>query len=444
MTTTPAATALSDINAPQFSIITKALTSEGSSADGRRRFHATASSTIIDRAGHQISLPAIQKMADKFREGITIFMDHKNEVRNAYGTTDDAQIVQRGPDKNGTPVWDLDIFGVVNDPNPVAKQLHDSIEGGYVKLGCSIDAFVTAKPIQQKSGSLLIDGLDVYAASIVGVPMNQRSWTQKAVRAIKSFYGEADEEDDSMPTSNPFAASEAVLAPLEAVETTVEGAITDPVVEKVVTTANAPALDRQPVMETASEADCPTCGHAKSKGGDCTNAFHDTKKDGGAPQKGGALAVQIDFGGKSIDAVADEAIHKGTTEGGQEADPAATPETAPDDTENVPDPALLQKALAFEASDVVALLGHVQTLVKSLEVRDDKIVELSEALTTAKTDLATRDAEMEVAAKVIEKMMAMPLRPKTVGYVSELDKALPTFLAPEVRKFLSRTAGDDK
>ena len=83
MTTTPAATALSDLNAPQFSIITKALGPATEGTDGRRRFHATASSTIIDRAGHQISLPAIQKMADKFREGITIFMDHKNVVGNA-------------------------------------------------------------------------------------------------------------------------------------------------------------------------------------------------------------------------------------------------------------------------------------------------------------------------------------------------------------------------
>ena len=48
--TPTAATTLSSINAPRFSIVTKAL---GGSTDenGRRRFRATASSTITDRAG---------------------------------------------------------------------------------------------------------------------------------------------------------------------------------------------------------------------------------------------------------------------------------------------------------------------------------------------------------------------------------------------------------
>lgn len=181
-------------DAPHFSIITKALAG-GQDQTGRRRFNAVASSTIVDRQGDEISLKALQQMALKFREGVTIFTDHKNEVFNAFGTTDSAEIVEGGLDpKTGARIWDLKIAGVVNEPNLNAIQLHESITGGYVKLGCSIDAFVTDHKPKQ-AGRYDIDGLDVFAASIVGVPANQRSWAQKAVRAIKSFYGEPEEDD---------------------------------------------------------------------------------------------------------------------------------------------------------------------------------------------------------------------------------------------------------
>lgn len=463
MTTTPAATALSDLNAPQFSIITKALGPAAEGTDGRRRFHATASSTIVDRAGHQISLPAIQKMADKFRDGITIFMDHKNVVGNAYGTTDEAQVIQRGNTKDGAAIWDLDIYGVVNDPNPVAKQLHDSIEGGYVKLGCSIDAFVTAKPTVQKSGSLLIDSLDVFAASVVGVPMNQRSWTQKAVRAIKSFYGEPQEDDVSEDQIEAPVASGAVLELLEKSSEALEGLVVagdpiDPVtgttgpqtitageagpetIEKVMTTQNSPALDRQPVTE--GEANCPTCGHSKSKGGDCTSNFHDTSKSPyDTKKKDGDPVVEIDLGGKSIEALADEVLTKSTTEGGQDAVPAATPETAPDPVDTT-EPAEVQKAMVYEDDDVAALVGHAKTLAKYLEARDEKIDTLSKSLTDVTADRDRLTTENEMAKQVIEKMLAMPLRPQTVGYVADLQKRLPDFLAPEVKDYLTKTAGD--
>ena len=181
-------------NLPEFKIVTKALAG-GTNEAGRRRFNAVASSTITDRQGDEISLKGLQQMAQKFREGVTIFTDHKNEVFNAFGTTDSAEIVEGGIDpKSGARIWDLKIAGNVNEPNPNAVQLHESITGGYVKLGCSIDAFVTDHKPKQ-AGRYDIDGLDVFAASIVGVPANQRSWASKAVRAIKSFYGEPEEDD---------------------------------------------------------------------------------------------------------------------------------------------------------------------------------------------------------------------------------------------------------
>ena len=432
--TTLTAKMLSDAPlAPRFSIITKAL--DGTTdAEGNPRFHATASSSIIDRAGHQISTKALMAMADKFRDGITIFMDHKNEVRNAFGTTDSAELVQRGVDKTGAAVWDLDIWGPVNKPSPDAMQLHESISGGYVKLGCSIDAFVTAKPIVQKSGSLLIDNLDVFAASIVGVPMNQRSWTQKAVRAVKSFYGEPDTEDDMTDDSDVIgqpidqvvekAVDEIVLQP----EDIADGLPIPEVaaVEKALDTTDSAALDTQGL--------CPTCGCTKSGGGDCSDAFHasDTDHDGDA-------AADTDLDSKSIDSLAPEGgIIMGTTTGGQEAaEDAATPETAPG-SEIETDPAEVRKALAFEETDVVALVAHTRMLVKSLTDATQENLTLRKSLSDLTAERDQLAAENDEAKQVIEKVMRMPLRPKTVGIIADFSKSLPDFLAPEVKDFLTK------
>ncbi len=86
---------------------------------------------------------------------------------------------------------------------------------------------------------------------------------------------------------------------------------------------------------------------------------------------------------------------------------------------------------------MVTLAQKVGILVKAIDDRDTRIAELE----------AERDrlaSENEVAKQVIEKMAAAPLRPKTAGVVVDFTKRLPDFLAPEVRDFLQKTAGDTK
>jgi uncharacterized protein YoxC len=104
----------------------------------------------------------------------------------------------------------------------------------------------------------------------------------------------------------------------------------------------------------------------------------------------------------------------------------------------------VRKAVAFEADDVVVLVKHVESLVKTIETRDETIVTLTKDLADLTTERDQLAAENEVAKQVIEKVMAMPLRPKTVGYVADLSKKLPDFLAPEVRNYLTKTAGETK
>lgn len=424
--TTAAGTLLpTEFKAPHFAIVTKALGPAGAADDGRRRFRATASSTITDRAGHAITVKALEQMAQRFREGITIFTDHKNEVEHAYGTTDTAEIIQRGNDpKTGAPIWDLDIAGIVNDPNPNARQLHDSIEGGYVKLGCSIDAFVLDHDRDRKSGTMVIDGLDVFAASIVGVPMNQRSWTQKALRAVKSFYGEPDEEDSVVTKELTPEASEAVVEPLEATPPVMATSVTETVVEDA------------PEIVTKAQI-CTVCGGESPIDG-CTNAFHTpapeqaVESDDTADTEIAGITIES----KSIDAIAPDPLNPVTTEGGQEADPAATPETAPDVESALADPAV-QKALTFETTDVVELVGHVTRLVKALESTNAE-------LTTVREERDRLASENEDARAIIEKVMTMPLRPKTVGYVASLNDRYPDYLAPDVKALLIRKSQENQ
>lgn len=423
-TTTAAGTLLrTEVTAPHFDFITKAIGDAGVSDDGRRRFRATASSTITDRAGHAITVKALEQMASRFRDGITIFTDHKNEVEHAYGTTDTAQIIQRGNDpKTGNPIWDLDIAGVVNDPNPNAKQLHDSIEGGYVKLGCSIDAFVLDHDRDRKSGTMVIDGLDVFAASIVGVPMNQRSWTQKALRAVKSFYNEPDEEDAVVTKELDTEAAEAVVAPLMA------------------TSVTETVVDEAPEVVTKAQV-CVACGGEDAIDG-CSNSFH-TPTPEGAVESAEADATAdtsitgFDVASKGLEVPADDAILSATTTGGQEVASTTDPETAPDAPDVLADPAHVQKALTFETTDVVELVGHVSRLMKALGDKDAEF-------TTLRTERDALASENEDAKKVIEKMIALPLRAKTVGYVEGFTDRYPDYLAPEVKKMLIRKSQENQ
>lgn len=400
MTLAPTARLSPDVKAPRFSIVTKALggTTE---PDGRRRFRATASSTITDRDGDEITLKALQQMAARFREGVTIFTDHDNKVANAFGTTDTAEIIQRGNDpKTGEPIWDLDIAGTVNEPNPNAIQLHDSITGGYVKLGCSIDAFVMKHQPNQK-GRYKVEDIDVFAASIVGVPANQRSWTQKAVRAIKSFYGEPEEDDVAQELTDVTkeVSPESLDAPVE----TILAETSDEPVEEVAEEAADEVAAAEP--ETIEKSMCPECGRSKDDAEGCSNSYHSTEK-----------SVEVD------------------DSGGQES-AQENPETAPIDTAEADPPQ--EKAASVPKEDVRELLGHVQRLVKEIEglrQENERLIALNEKLTKENESVYE---EVGLAKQVIGKVMEQPLRSKTAAYVTSFTDAHRLF-DPDIAAYLSK------
>lgn len=494
---TTAASKLPPLKPGEFRFVTNGLQIEmepgGEDAKGRRRFKAIASSTAKDLRGDEMQMSAMQDMVASFRGGLNVFMDHNHTAENVFGRTDSAEIRdsgQRDP-RNGATIWDLHVGGTVNEPNKKAMELADSIDGGYVSFGTSIGAFVT-KADKKKDGGRDIQHVDCKELSIVGIPMQQRAWTyksadanwtKKAADAAETMLEQNalfDGDDasgietfsmDSESTTEAHEASEAVLGAQEVVvgddgaETVAVAKAMDPSDRQSVLAAlhrvstgehadraevivAARALNVADVAEKGLSDDellvwasvspetrkaaglCPSCGHGTAcdcTSCDCAGHNHDTDHDGDS-------AADTDMDGKAADLDALD-TKSDTTTGGQEA-PEATPETAPA-AEAETDPAPEQKALAFEAADVVELVGHVRTLTGLLDTKSAEIALLTSALDEKTAEVDRLAKENEEAARLIEKVMALPLRRKAVHEVQTFSAQLPDFLAPEVKRLLS-------
>lgn len=385
-----------------FRFVTKALDVE-TGDNGRRRFRTIASSTVKDSKGDEVKLAALTEMRDSFRRGLIIFMDHKLETGSAFGMSDSAEIVKAvESDANGNPIYDLHISGFVDEANPRAVQLADSMAGG-MRFGTSIGAYVR-KHNRNKDGGMDIWSIDTKEASIVGVPINQRSWVQKAVSAVEGLeetpVGDTIlDGDDTEETPVETAKSDSVS------DTPVEATIVVPkeVIEEVVAEA---------VAEVTKGAGCPSCG--KDANDECNDAFH------GKTEKG------------LTEVVPSEQI----TTGGQEADDAATPETAP--TESAPTDTPTEKAEQFAPEDVAALVKHVRTLIQTNANLNDEIVVLKGEVESLKASRDRINDERDDARDLISKALELPLRPKAQEYIQTAAQRYPG-LDPAVTDYLIKS-----
>lgn len=401
---------LPDISAPQFTFVTKAL-GTGKADDGRMRFKAVASSTIQDRAGDEITLPALEKMAAKFRDGLTIFMDHDwKHVESAFGLTDNARVVQAGVDaRSKSPIWDLEIEGFVNEPNPRAVQLWQSLDGGYVKLGTSISAFILNHE-RNKAGGMTIDDVDVFEASIVGVPMNQRSWVQRAVKAVKSFYGEAETE-----ATVEVELGDVVELNGTTGETRVIARAGTPEAEAFHAKYGDPEnpVDLEPVEKAAEE---PAAEKTCECEGDCTCETPDASKSLDAEIVTSAANTTTTTTNSNYFSIVTPDVtltSPDVKEAGQESEDALTPETPAAAEDEQPDP-VVEKVVTVNADDMAQLVRSVSELSTSL---DTARTERAAAIQRAETAESERDAvkaELVLAEEAIRKLMKLPLARKSV------------------------------
>ncbi len=139
-----------------------------------------------------MSLDALKTMAETARQNMTVFLNHNYNVpEDLFGSATDAQIVRRYDSETNEEVYDLDLnIRVVNeDENPEALRAYRAIKRG-VKLGLSIGARVEKARRKAAEGdkpeSILIEKVRLLEASVVGIPANQRSYLQNAVKSLRS------------------------------------------------------------------------------------------------------------------------------------------------------------------------------------------------------------------------------------------------------------------
>jgi len=397
----------------EFRFITNALTADGGQDNAPRRFKAVASSTVTDLAGNTISLKALQQLRDDFRNGLTIFMDHDytNVVDKVFGTSDTAEIVQTEAkdERTNAPIWDLVIGGVVNEPNPRAVQLHESIAGGYVKFGTSIGAIVKKHSRDKDTGGMLIDSIVGKEASIVGIPKNQRSWAYKASVAAADV-----PEDEALADDEPE----------------------EPAEEQVVA-ANGEVLQQWVVKPTTSASGSDTGTTITISSGGTVSPEPVVVGGGVEPEIVATPSEPVEStttDEPTIEASAD-ATEDDTTPGGQEAD-AATPETAPA-TEDDADPVIEQQA-GVEVEDVAALVAHTKALVEEVGRLRDENASLKDELKEVKAGYDRLSDVEKDATEAIKRVMQLPLRRQAVGHVEEFTARYPG-LDPRVTAYIARS-----
>ena len=239
------ATALPD-EGPSFKMFSGALKAY-SDSDGRKMLSCTASSSVEDLHGDTITAACVSDMGPQAkRKSMVIFLNHSYDVpEDVFGYVADARTVSRATDAAGAGIMDLDLDIVLNEANPRAIATYEAIKDQGVKLGVSIGAIVTDWDLKDEKagfwGGLIINGVNLLEASIVGIPANPRSWVQNAVRAIKT----------ALPHDR-------IGGPIELKAAT----------EQV----NAADIDKEADIEAEKAAACPECGAM----GDCSHKSVDS------------------------------------------------------------------------------------------------------------------------------------------------------------------------
>ena len=171
----------------------------------------TTSSTIRDLHGDEMALSALKSMEDTAKNNMTVFLNHNYNVPDdLFGSVTDARIVKRYDEESSQDVYDLDVDVRVvgEDENPLAMKTYRAIKRG-VKLGLSIGARVdkvSKKKSKDGEETYVIESVKLLETSVVGIPANQRSYLQNALKSLKQ--AEQDGEIQIIEKAGPDDLSE--------------------------------------------------------------------------------------------------------------------------------------------------------------------------------------------------------------------------------------------
>ncbi len=152
-------------------------------SDGKMRLHGIASSTVLDRQGHEIRASALADMETSASNNMTIFLNHEYKVpEDVAGSVERASIRSHPTDP---AIRDLVLDIVINEANPRAVNAWQAIQKG-TQLGLSIGAQIPEGGAHRdkKSGAYVIEHVNLMETSLVGVPANPRSWVEYAVKSL--------------------------------------------------------------------------------------------------------------------------------------------------------------------------------------------------------------------------------------------------------------------
>jgi hypothetical protein len=424
----------------EFRFVTKALdiTKAVDEQEGPRRFRTIASSSIRDSHGDEMTLSALEDMRKAFERGVVIFMNHKYDVPdNVFGQSDKAEIRNSGEtDQHGNPIYDLYIEGFVDETNPRARQLADSIANG-IRLGTSIGAFVR-KAKRNPKGRYIIEQVDLKEGSIVGIPVNQRSWVQKAVLSL-----DEDEEATTIVDILPPEEDEEVKKSEEAkpepeAKAEPEAKLEPETIEK----AELSTKERNKLPDSAFA--CPEKRlypiHDEAHVRNALARIANPNNDQCGRDKIIAAAKKFGIGKYADKGISDDELlqwaqanlcedcgcERGNPQEGCTCDCHATKQAAID-------PPADDSATTETDEDVAKLAGYIRLMVEALEERDAKIAELDARLKSVEEERDRLRAEAEAVKAIIGRVVTMPLRPKAQAYVDEAQMRLANF-APEVAK----------
>lgn len=173
--------------------------------NGIKTIHCTASSTIDDLHGDQMTEACVRDMAHQALtslsgKGMTIFLNHRYSVpEDVFGRTYASQVITRTNDADtGLPVWDMDLDVLLATTNERVGKTWDLLFTDQITLGVSVGAYITEYEFKDKDagfwGGLIINKVMLVESSIVGIPANQRSWIQNGVIAIGKSLGINEKE----------------------------------------------------------------------------------------------------------------------------------------------------------------------------------------------------------------------------------------------------------
>ena len=169
---------------PDFRILTAGIESDRNNAS---LVHMIGSSTEKDLQGDTMSIYALQSMT-KAAPNLTVWLNHNYDLPDSmFGS------IVRTPSINHTAgVADLHLDVDVELENPHAARVKRYIDNGR-RLGCSIGCMVTKYEILEDEAEnidtwemppIVIHDVYVVEYSVVGIPANQRSWVENAIRGV--------------------------------------------------------------------------------------------------------------------------------------------------------------------------------------------------------------------------------------------------------------------